>query len=231
LTFYLDPGLLQPTIHNVIPGATGTLMWVQGQGDETSITPTVHPALLVQAAYASLHVHYAELVPHLPRHDPLLHHMALVLRAAVEAEGVAGCLYAEALASALAVHLLRRYAIGRDLDQPFHGGLTPCKLHRTIAYILAHLEHKLSLTEIAAVTQTSPAHFARLFKCATGQTPRQYVITCRMERAKQLLTETRLPLHEIGARVGYADQSHFTALFRQYAATTPKAHRDATSRV
>jgi len=156
--------------------------------------------------------------------------MALVLQAAVEAEGMAGCLYAEALANALAVHLLSRYAIGRHLDQPFHGGLTLCKLHRTIAYILAHLEHKLSLAELAAVAQISPAHFARLFKCVTGQTPHQYVITCRMERAKQLLTETTLPLHEVGARVGYADQSHFTALFRQYVATTPKAHRNATSR-
>ena len=230
LTFFLDPGLLLPTVHDVIPGATSTLMWVHGQGDETSITPTVHPALLVHAVYESLHVHYAELVPHLPRHDPLLHHMALVLQAAVEAEDVVGCLYAEALANALAVHLLRRYAIGRHLDPPCHGGLTPCKLHRTIAYILAHLEHKLSLAELAAVAQMSPAHFARLFKGATGQTPHQYVITCRMERAKQLLTETTLPLHDIGARVGYADQSHFTALFRQYVATTPKAHRDATSR-
>jgi AraC family transcriptional regulator len=230
LTFYLDPGLLLPTVHDVLPEATGTLMWVHGQRDETSITPPVHPALLVHAAYASLHVHYAELVPHLPRHDPLLHHMALVLQATVEAEGVAGGLYAEALANALAVHLLRRYAIGRHLDQPCHGGLTVSKLHRTTAYILAHLEHKLSLTELAAVAQISSAHFARLFKCATGQTPHQYVITCRMGRAQHLLTETTLPLHEIGARVGYADQSHFTALFRQYVATTPKAHRDTTSR-
>jgi AraC family transcriptional regulator len=156
--------------------------------------------------------------------------MALVLQAAVEAEDVAGCLYAETLANALAVHLLRRYAIGRHLEQPVHGGLTPCKLHRTIAYILAHLEHKLSLSELAAVVQISPAHFTRLFKGATGQTPHQYVIRCRMERAKQLLTETTLPLHDIGARVGYADQSHFTALFRQYVTTTPKAHRDVTSR-
>src|SRR5437660_10268163 len=38
LTFYLDPGLLLPTVHDVIPGATGTLMWVHGQRDETSIT-------------------------------------------------------------------------------------------------------------------------------------------------------------------------------------------------
>lgn len=228
LTFYLDPGLLLPIVHNVVPGATGTLMWVHGKKDETCITPPVHPALLLHTAYESLPVHYVELVPHLPRHDPLLHHMALVLQAAVEAEDVAGCLYAETLANALAVHLLRRYAIGRHLDQPFHGGLTPCKLRCAIAYILAHLEHKLSLADLATVAQMSPAHFARLFKCATGQTPHQYVITCRMERAKQLLTETTMPLHEIAAQSGYADQSHFTALFRQYVATTPKVYRDAT---
>jgi AraC-like DNA-binding protein len=220
LTFYLDPRLLLPTVHDGIPGATGTLMWVHGKRDATGIPPTVHPALFVQAAYASLHVHYAELVPHLPRHDPLLHHMALVLQAAVDAEDVAGGLYAEALADALAVHL----------DPPWHGGLTPFTLHRTIAYIRAHLEHPLPLVEIAAVAQMSPAYFARLFKGATGQTPRQYVLRCRLERAKHLLTETTLPLHEIGARVGYADHSHFTALFRQSVATTPKAYRDATSR-
>ena len=231
LTFYLDPGLLLPTVHDVIPGATGTLMWVHGKRDATCITAPVHPALLVHTAYESFQVPHVELVSHLPRHDPLLHHMALVLQAAVEAEeDVAGGLYAEALANALAGHLLRRAALVRPLDQPWHGGLTPSKLHRTIAYILAHLEHPLSLAELVAVAQMSPAHFARLFKGATGQTPHQYVLRCRMERAKHLLTETTLPLHEIGARVGYADHSHFTALFRQYVAITPKAYRDATSR-
>ena len=189
LTFYLDPGLLLPTGHDVFPGATGTLMWVHGKRDATCITPTVRPALLVHTAYEALHVHYAELVPHLPRRDPLLHHMARVLQAAVEAEGVAGCLYAETLANALAVHLLSRYAIGQHRDQPHYGGLTPGKLHGTIAYILAHLEHTLCLTELAAVVQMSPAHFARLFKHATGQTPHQYVITCRMDEAKRLLAD------------------------------------------
>ena len=120
-------------------------------------------------------------------------------------------------------------SFGRHLDQPFHGGLTPSKLQLTTAYIQAHLAHALSLVELAAVTQTSPPHFAHLFKQATGQTPHQYVIQCRMERAKHLLTGTTLPIHEIGTRVGCADQSHFTALFRRYVASTPKAYRDTTS--
>lgn len=77
---------------------------------------------------------------------------------------------------------------------------------------------------------SAPPHFACLFKGATGQTPHQYVTTCRMECVQHLLTETTLPLHEIDARVGYADQSHFTALFRQHVATTPKSYRAAIVR-
>jgi AraC-like DNA-binding protein len=230
VTFYLEPALLLPTVHGVSPGATGTLLWVHGTWEATCLTPTVHPALLVHTASEALHVPYVELVPHLRRHDPLLRHMALVLQAAVEAEGVAGGLYAEVVANALAAHLLRRAALSRPHDQACHGGLTPPKLHHTIAYMWAHLEHTLSLAELADVAQMSPTRFAHLFKDATGQTPHQYVMMCRMARAKHLLTETTLPLHEIGAQVGYGDQSHFTALFRRYVTTTPKAHRDATSR-
>jgi AraC family transcriptional regulator len=137
---------------------------------------------------------------------------------------VAGRLYAEALANVLAAHLLSRYVVGRQPERVFSGGLTPSRLAYIIAYILAHLEHTLSLAELAAVAQMSPAHFARLFKQATGRTPHQYVILYRIECAKQLLTETTLSLSEIGARVGYADHSHFTALFRQHVGTTPKIY-------
>jgi AraC-like DNA-binding protein len=230
LTFYLDPRLLLAPVHAVLPGVTGTLLWVHGQGDEESITPAVHPALLVQTASASRQGAYVELVPHVPLDDPLHRHIASVLQAAVAAEGMADRLYAEALANALADHLLRRYAACRQPERVCSGGLTPSRLQRTTAYIQAHLEQALSLVELAAVAQMSPSHFAHLFKQATGQTSHQYVTTCRMECAKHLLTETTLLLHEVGARVGYADQSHFTAMFRQHVGTTPKAYRDATTR-
>jgi AraC family transcriptional regulator len=190
----------------------------------------VHPALLVLTAYASLQVEYAELVLHLPLRDPLLHHIALVLQAAVAAEGVADRLYAESLANALVVHFFRRYAVSSQPGRACPGGLTPSKLRRTTAHIQARLAHELSLVELAGVAQISPAHFARLFKHATGQTPHQYVILCRIECAKRLLAETEVPLSAVGQRIGYADQSHFTALFRKHVATTPKAYRDATYR-
>jgi AraC family transcriptional regulator len=190
----------------------------------------VRPMLIIHGPYDSFEVDRVLIVPSLPAHDPLLQHLALVLQAAVEGEGVAGQLYAESLADALVVHFLKRYAAARPSLQAVTGGLLPYKLHRTTAYIQAHLAQELSLATLAAVAQTSPAHFARLFKQATGLAPHQYVIRSRMARARWLLAETDVSLIDIGLQVGCADQSHFTALFRTHLSVTPKAFRDHARR-
>jgi AraC-like DNA-binding protein len=226
LTLYLDPELLLAPLHDKLPGATGALMWFHGE--EEGLTSSVHPALVVHTAYASLQVECAELVLHLPINDSLHFHIALLLQAAVDTEGEAGQLYAEALADALAVHFLRRYAAAQPARREVTGGITPYKLHHTLAYIQAHLEEKLSLATLAAVAQMSPAHFAHLFKHATGLAPHQYVSLSRIEHSKRLLAETDVPLIDISAQVGCADQSHFTALFRRHVAMTPNAYRSTT---
>jgi AraC family transcriptional regulator len=184
--------------------------------------------LLVQTIAIRLDGKGIELVPHLPADDPLCTHMNLVLQTALAAEGVAGRLYAEALADALAAHFLRRYAGCRPDVQEGSGGLPPATLRRTLAYIEAHLEEALSLAALADVVQMSPSHFAHHFKQATGQTPHHYVIARRIARAQHLLAETDLPLSAIGPQVGWKDQSYFTALFRKHLAMTPKAYRAAT---
>ena len=174
------------------------------------------------------HSQRVQIVPHLYASDPLLSHIVLVLKAASEADGVAGRLYAESLTNALAMHFLRRYAACRPPVAAYTDGLSKLKLRRTSEYIEAHLERNLPLTEMAAVARMGVAHFARLFKQATGQTPHQYVIMRRIERAKRLLRETEWPLIEICHRVGFTDQSYFTAAFRRHVGTTPRAYRDDT---
>ena len=188
-------------------------------------SPPCDASLLVQTADASLQGEYAELVLHLPITDPLSDHIALVLQAAVEAEGEAGQLYAEALAEALAVHFLRRYTAAQPARCEVSGGLAPYKLRRVLAYIQTHLEEKLSLEQLATVAQLSPAHFARLFKHATGWAPHQYASRCRIEHAKRLLAETDMSLIDISAQVGCTDPSHFAALFRRHVAMAPNAYR------
>jgi AraC family transcriptional regulator len=230
MTFALALGLLLTTAGDVTLGATGELVWARRGGPAQPITLYTHPMLLVHAPHESLQVDCVELVPHLPAGDPLLHHITLVLQAEIDAEGVAGRLYAESLTNALAVHLLRRYGTCRPPAGACPSELSKPKLRRTTAYIEAHLARPLSVTELAAVAHTSPAYFVRLFKQATGQTPHQYVIMCRIERAKQLLTETEWPIIEIGRHVGFTDQSYFTAVFRKHVTTTPNAYRGDTQR-
>jgi AraC family transcriptional regulator len=230
MTFSLAPGLLEAPVHTAFPEATGELVWLPWQEQPLSPTPAVHPALLVQAPCASWQAEHVTIVPALHAHDPLLHHMALVLQAAIEGEGEAGQLYVEVLAEALVVHFLRRYTASQSALGQASGGLLPGKLRRVTTYIQEHLEQALSLATLAAVAQTSPAHFSRLFKQATGRTPHQYVITCRMAYAKQLLAETDIPLSEVGPEVGCADQSHFTALFRKHVSMAPQVYRNTTWR-
>jgi AraC family transcriptional regulator len=184
----------------------------------------------VHTAYEPFQVKRVELVPHLSPCDPLLHHSVLLLQVASTDDRVVSHLYTELLADALAAHLLKRSATCRQSGQGMPGSLPPSKLRRTIDYIQTHLEHELSLVTLATVVQMSPAHFARRFKQATGQTPHQYVMLCRIERAKQLLVETDLSLSDIGSQVGCTDQSHFTALFRRHVATTPRAYRSDAQR-
>jgi AraC-like DNA-binding protein len=224
--FLLDPILLTGMTHGEISGATGDLVWVSWGEQPGSFAPSVRPALLVRTARKSTPAEHVTIVPSLTARDPLLQHIALVLRTTIEGEGAAAQLYAGVLANALAVHFLNSYDASQHAHREVAGGLSPYKLQRTTAYIRAHLAQELPLVTLAAVGQTSPAHFARLFKHTTGHTPHQYVITCRMEQAMQLLAETDVSLSEIGLQVGCADQSHFTALFRKHVAMTPKAYRD-----
>jgi AraC family transcriptional regulator len=207
------------------------LVWVVREKHGESSSSTAHPALLVQTASATLSAACVEVVPHLPADDPLLHHITLVLQAACDIDVLTDRLYAESLATALALHFLRRYAASGPSAPAVLGGLSPAKLSRTIAYIEAHLEDALPLATLAAVVQMSPNHFAHLFKQGTGLTPHHYIRECRITRAKQLLAETDLPLSAIGPQVGCTDQSYFTALFRKHVGMTPKAYRAATLQV
>ena len=230
LTVSFDQRLLLAAARDAIPGVTGELVWIYREGQSQCITLYVHPVLLVHGASALLQTDRVEVVPHLHPGDPLLHHMTLVLQAAIEAQGVLGRLYAEAMTNALAVHLLRRYEACKPPAGASPSKLSKPKLRRTTEYIEAHLEEALSLPEIAAVVQMSPDHFGRLFRHATGQTPYQYVIMCRIERAKHLLVETALPIIDISHQVGFRDQSYFTAVFRKHTAMTPKTYRANTPR-
>lgn len=106
------------------------------------------------------------------------------------------------------------------------GGLPPRRLQRVFSHIREHIATELAVTELAQVAGMSQYYFSKLFKTSTGTTPHQYVMRQRIERAQEFLRETRVPLAEVAAKVGFETQSHFTSVFRRLAGLTPKHYRE-----
>lgn len=97
-----------------------------------------------------------------------------------------------------------------------------CKARR---FMLDHLDSPLDLDTLAQVACLSKYHFIRLFKEVYGQTPRQYLISRRLERASDLLKESDLSFHEICHEVGLKDSSSFGRLFKRSFGATPHLYR------
>lgn len=156
--------------------------------------------------------------------DPLVREL---LRASSEALGEdsgPSRIEVETLATMLALRLLR--LDGQRLrDRNLSGALAPWQVQRVTDFVEAHLDEPLGLEVLAAVVGLSPSHFTRSFKRATSTTPHQFVLTRRLERARELLATTALPLADIAQRAGISSQSHFTALFRAHFSVTPARFR------
>jgi AraC family transcriptional regulator len=184
------------------------------------------PESLTHAAFEAVDADQVELIPHFKTPDPLIQQMGWALKQELELSAGESSLYAEAMAVALSVHLLQRYCTKQVLLRDYAEGLPKFKLRQVIAYIHEHLDQDLSLGEMAAIATMSPHYFATQFKQSTGVSPHQYVMRCRIDRAKALLPNRELSIMDVLLQVGFKSQSHFTRVFRQQVSATPKVYRD-----
>ncbi len=92
-----------------------------------------------------------------------------------------------------------------------------------IAVMNKHANEDLILEELAALAGLSAKHFARAFRQSIGVPPHRWLIERRINGAKGLLAVTDLGLAEIALACGFADQSHFTAVFRRGTGATQGA--------
>jgi AraC family transcriptional regulator len=159
--------------------------------------------------------------------DPLIATMLGALHRAA-ADPSDSRLYVDALAHALAAHLLQHYSRGRPAPgrlpaQPER--LVPRRIRRVTDYIRANLAADLSIGELAGQAGLSSFHFARVFRREAGETPHQFVTRLRLEEAARQLRATDQTVLQIAIAVGFESASHFSVQFKRGYGVTPLAYR------
>jgi AraC family transcriptional regulator len=123
------------------------------------------------------------------------------------------------------VHLLRNYAAATFHEPSGKGKLSPGQIRWLTEYIDSRLHESLNLETLAAVVGLGMWTFTRHFRESFGRTPHAYVIERRIDRAQRLLAQSSLPIKEVAAVCGFADQAHMTRVFQTHLHTTPAALR------
>jgi AraC family transcriptional regulator len=155
--------------------------------------------------------------------DPLLRQLSVSLAQELETPENQSELYADTAARMVAVQLVRQHCARVYQVPEYRGKLLPQRLRLVQDYVQAHLAEPILLESLASVACLSPYHFCRLFKQTTGQSPNQYVIQQRMERALHLLQTTESNLTQVAYAVGYRSPGHFAQLFQRHTGCSPTA--------
>jgi AraC family transcriptional regulator len=105
------------------------------------------------------------------------------------------------------------------------GHLSRARQDLVLAYIEENLGQDFGLEELASLCGLTRFHFARAFKATFGETPHQYLLQRRIERALNLLAESRVPVSEIASLTGFGGTSQFARAFKAATGKTPLAFR------
>jgi len=134
-------------------------------------------------------------------------------------------MYMETLSQVLCLHLMKNYCNKVYEPEPVKSALSTRALKLVVEYIHENLKSRVSLSQLASIAELSQFHFSRLFKVSTGLSPRQYLIECRLQKARRLLKDTNITVYSIAERIGYNDVSNFVAAFKKHYGVTPLKFR------
>jgi AraC family transcriptional regulator len=151
------------------------------------------------------------------------------LTAAVNAERIAGFpsgrLFLDSVEQALAAALVDGHAVQRRSQRRYQGGLGAARLRRVTELMQAKIEEELTLQEMAECAELSTAHFSEMFRKATGESPHQFLLRQRVERAKEMLREAEMRVLDVAVACGFKTQQHFARVFRRICGASPTAYR------
>jgi len=99
------------------------------------------------------------------------------------------------------------------------------KMKKIDEYIRINIDKNISTLDLSILADLSVSHFIRMFKKTTSYTPYQYIKKVKMEKAKDLLLETKSSIIQVALESGFENPSHFAQVFKNLFGFTPMAYR------
>ena len=156
--------------------------------------------------------------------DRTVRQLCPILLEAIENPGHVTKPFVDHMIMALTAHIAAAYG-GMQPRQVQRGSLAPWQVNRAKEMLAADLAKDVGLIGVAMACGLSLSYFSRAFRVSTGATPHGWFQAHRIEQARILLGDAELPLADIALRCGFADQSHFTRVFKQATGHGPGAWR------
>jgi len=104
-------------------------------------------------------------------------------------------------------------------------GLAPWQARRVAAHVDENLGFPITIDHLSTLAGLSSSYFCRAFKDTFGEPPHAFIMRKRVERAQQLMLQTREPLSQIALACGLSDQAHLCNLFRRLVGQSPSHWR------
>src|SRR5215471_10677430 len=100
------------------------------------------------------------------------------------------------------------------------------EIHSALTYVAQHLEEDISLQRLAGKARSSRFHLHRLFSVTVGETPKQFSLRLRLDRAAALLLATTDSVLDIALSCGFNSHEVFTRAFRRRFGIAPSNYRE-----
>ncbi len=153
--------------------------------------------------------------------DPVMYHLGQTLLTTLEHPYHAPKIFLDYVLQAINCHLVCFYRDVRISAPQSRGGLSSLQMRRATEFMEAHIDGNIDLQLVAEACDLSVSHFARAFKQTFRRPPYRWLIERRVERAKDLMKNSRLSLADIAIQCGFVDQSALNRSFKRIHGVTP----------
>ncbi len=156
--------------------------------------------------------------------DPLSNNLVLFIVQELKFNSGSECIHLSPMLISLMNYLNRKQEEFIQFENDKIPGITPYRIKQIERYIKNRIDCCITTLELAQLCDLSQYHFIRMFKRTTGQTPHQFIIQLKMEKAKELLSSNK-SIIQIGFATGFDNPSHFTQVFKNFFGITPLKFR------